>query len=78
MSGHAKQKLSLGGFQNALLHLAELDFEHLLELFAAQRMKHHHFVQAVHEFRREFAARGFDGRAFHFLVQGIGAGLSLG
>ena len=32
-------------------------------------MEHHYFVQPVHEFRREFAARRFHGRAFHFLIQ---------
>jgi len=30
--GHAEQELTLGGFQNALLHLAQLDFQHPLKL----------------------------------------------
>ena len=49
--GHAEQELTLGGFQNALLHLAQLDFEHPLKLLTSQRMKHHHFIEPVHEFR---------------------------
>src|SRR5216684_1998857 len=67
--GYPEQELPLGGFQNALLHLAQLDFEDFLELLASQRMKHHHFVEAVHEFRRKLAARRFHGRAFDLFIE---------
>src|SRR5438128_2638125 len=69
---HAKQELSLGGFQNALLHLTQFDLQHLLKLLAPQWMKHHHFVEAIHELRRKLAASRFHGGAFHLLVKAGG------
>src|SRR6266702_3874636 len=66
---HAEQKLTLGGFQHALLHLAKFDLQNLFKLFAPQRMKHHHLVQSVHEFRRKLAARRFYSRALYLFIQ---------
>ena len=34
-------------------------------------MKHHHFVQPVHEFRRKLASRRFHRRALHLFVQPV-------
>src|ERR1700682_2281268 len=70
--GHAEQELTLGGFQDALLHLAQLDFEDFLKLLAPQRMKHHHFVEPVHEFGRKLAAGCFHGRTFDLFVESSG------
>src|SRR5467141_885354 len=67
--GYPEQELPLGGFQNALLHLAQLDFEDFLELLAPQRMKYHHFVEPVHEFRRKLAARCFYGGTFDLFIE---------
>src|SRR3989442_2803928 len=47
--GHAEEKLPLGRIQNPLLHLAQLDIQHFLQLLLPERMKHHHLVQPVHE-----------------------------
>src|SRR6266568_3939554 len=66
---HAEQKLTLGGFQHALLHLAKFNLQNLFKLFASQRMKHHHLVQPVHEFRRKLAARRFYGGALYLFIQ---------
>ena len=76
-AGDAEEELSTGGFQNALLHHGEFDIEHLLELRAMERMEDHNLVQAIHEFRGKFAARGFDGGAFDLFVE-IGFGLVIG
>jgi hypothetical protein len=65
---YAKQKLAFGGFQYALLHLAQLNLQNLFQLFSPQRMKHHHFVQTVHEFGGKLAPRSFDSRALHLLI----------
>src|SRR6267154_1626736 len=65
---HAEQELPLGSLENSLLYLAQLDFEYPLKLFAPQRMKHHHFVKAVHEFRRKLAASGFHGSTFDLFI----------
>src|SRR5258708_9973870 len=54
--GHAEQELTLGGFQDTLLHLAQLDFEHPLKLLTPQRMTHPQFVEPVREFRGHLAA----------------------
>ena len=32
-------------------------------------MKHHHLIQAVHEFRGEFAPRSFNSRALYLFIQ---------
>src|SRR5882757_4386299 len=67
--GYPEQELPLSGFQNALLHLAQLDFEDFLELLAPQRMKHHHFVEAIHEFRRKLAAGCLHGSALNLFIE---------
>src|SRR6267154_1524862 len=66
---HAEQELPLGSRQNSLLNLAQLDFEHPLKLLAPQRMKHHHFVEAIHEFRRKLAAGCFHGSALNLFIE---------
>ena len=76
-TGDAEEELSTGGFQNTLLHHGKFDIEHLLELRALERMEDHNLVQAIHEFRGEFAASGFDGGAFNLFVE-IGFGLIVG
>ena len=68
-SGHAKQELPLGGLQNALLHLPQLNVQHFFQLFAPQRMENDCFVQPVHEFGREFATRGFYRGSLHLQVE---------
>src|SRR5258708_33015948 len=65
---HAEQELPLGSLQNSLLNLAQLDFEHPLKLLAPQRMKHHHFVEAIHEFRRKLAPGPFPGTTFECFI----------
>src|SRR5882757_5649740 len=67
--GHAKQELTLGGLQNALLHLPQLNVQHFFQLFTSQRMENDRFIQPVHEFGREFATRGFYRGSLHLLVQ---------
>src|SRR6266576_460563 len=67
--GHAEEKLPLGGVQDALLHLTQLDIEHFIKLLALQRVEYHHLVQAVHELRRELPPRRFHRHTFHFLVE---------
>src|SRR5713101_1556072 len=67
--GHPEEKLPLGGIQDALLHLTQLDIQHFLELFTPQRVENNHFVEAVHKFGREFPSRRFHGCALHFFVQ---------
>src|SRR5258706_983732 len=69
---HAEQKLPLGSLQNSLLNLAQLDFEHALELLAPQRVKHHHLVEAIHEFRRKLAAGCFHGSTFDLFIEAGG------
>ena len=49
--GHVEQEPPFVGFQNAPLHLAQLNLQDFLELFGAQRMKHHELVETVHELR---------------------------
>src|SRR4029077_6690563 len=67
--GHAEKKLPLGGVQHALLHLTQLDFEHLLELLSFQWAEDHHLIEAVHEFGRKFSSGGFDRGALHLFVE---------
>src|SRR5260370_7191952 len=67
--GYPEQELPLGGFQNALLHLAQLDFENPLKLFAPQRMKHHYFVEPDHKFRRKPTALPFSGLTFTLFIK---------
>ncbi len=43
--------------------------QHFGELLAIQGMKHHDFVEAVHEFWRELPPRRFYRSAFHLLVK---------
>ncbi len=35
-------------------------------------MKHHHFVEAIHEFRRKLAARRFHGSTFDLFIEASG------
>src|SRR6266496_5994176 len=67
--GHSEKKLSLGGIQDALMHLTQLDIQHFLKLFTPQRVENNHFVKAVHKFGREFPPRRFHGCALHLFVQ---------
>lgn len=58
---------------DALLDLGEFQFQNLLQLLWAKRLEDDNFVQAVHEFGREFAAGGLGRGAGDFVVQaGIG------
>ena len=52
-----------------MLHHAQFDFQNLLQVFAAQRLEDHHFVDAVHELGREFAARRIHRRAIDLVVE---------
>src|SRR5580658_4436431 len=67
-----EEELALRRLQNSLLYLPELDLQHFLELFPAQGMEDHHFVQPVHEFRRKFPARRFHCRPLDLLVKSCG------
>src|SRR5258707_3168544 len=57
------------GVQHALLYLPEFDLKHFIKLRSVERMKHHHPVQAIHEFRRELPSRRLYGGTLHLLLQ---------
>ena len=48
---YPKQELTLGRFQNSLLHLSQFDIQNFLQLLSFKWMKANYFVQPVHEFR---------------------------
>src|SRR6267378_1636995 len=68
---HPKQKLLSPRGQHSLLHHPQLDVHNLLELLLSQRMKYHHLIQAVHEFRRELPLRCFQRGSLQFRVQPV-------
>src|SRR6266487_2412835 len=53
---------------DAVLHLAELELEYLLEVILFETAEHDYFVDAVHELRREFALGRLGRRAIDLLV----------
>ena len=48
-----------GRLEHPVLYLFQFDLKDLSNLFFAERVKHDHLVQAVHEFGRELFPSGF-------------------
>src|SRR5512146_46852 len=58
-----------GSLQNSLLHHAQFDLENLRQVLRAQGLEDNDLVDAVHELRRELAARRLDRSAIDLFVE---------